>query len=79
MSNIRFEDSQVQFDADDGRPALIAADGDGVDVDSLLFDVGTTSLYDMGFIGTSPYSVGVGTLSTTGAAPRIQVTAAPSP
>lgn len=70
---VKFVDSTVEFAQEDGRPALIGMDAKTTQVNSLVFERGAASLYDLGFDGASTYFVDpIGTVSTTGAAARIQ-------
>ncbi len=70
MSGITFHNSQVHFDANDGRPAFIVVDGQNVTLDGVTFDRGSASPYDLGFNGVNGFHV-VNTQSSTGQAPRI--------
>ncbi|HTD21788.1 MAG TPA: glycosyl hydrolase family 28 protein [Terriglobales bacterium] len=70
VSGITFHNSQVHFDANDGRPAFIVVDGQNVTLDGVTFDRGSASPYDLGFNGVNGFHV-VNTQSSTGQAPRI--------
>jgi len=57
VRNITFTNCQVSFDSDDGRPAVIAEDGESIVLDTFTADRGSTSIYDLGFSGVSSYCV----------------------
>jgi polygalacturonase len=57
VSGISFQNCSVHFDANDGRPAVIAVDGQNVSFNGFPYDRGTASPYDFGFNGINGYHV----------------------
>lgn len=57
LQSISFSDCQVLLDNDDGRPAVIVDDGEGVAIDGLTADRGSTSPYDLGFNAVDGFCV----------------------
>lgn len=72
--NITFMNDRVNFSSNDARPAFVANDGSNITLDGFVFEVGSGSPYDLGFIDIHGFHVGPGTVSTGGAAPRIHQT-----
>jgi len=69
-NNIRFFDSSVRFQNNDGRPAVIANAGSTVQFDGFTAQRGTSSPYDMGFQTVSGYCV-ANSQNTSGGALRV--------
>jgi polygalacturonase len=57
VSGISFQNCSVHFDANDGRPAVIAVDGQNVSFNGFVYDRGTASPYDFGFNGVNGFHV----------------------
>jgi polygalacturonase len=55
VSGISFQNCSVHFDANDGRPAVIAVDGQNVSFNGFNYDRGTASPYDFGFNGVNGF------------------------
>lgn len=70
--NITFTNCQVDFDRDDGRPAVIVNNGQNIRFNDFRAERGSSSAYDLGFTNVQGY---LATGSTTaGAAFRIRAT-----
>jgi polygalacturonase len=72
VSNISFNGVTTQFDANDGRPAIITVDGQSVSIGSCVVERGRGSAFDIGFSG-SPGSSATGCVDTLGDPARVQV------
>lgn len=70
VSGISFVNCKVDFDSNDGRPAVIVADGQNVKLDTFAAAKGSSSAYDLGFTNASTYQV-TGSANTSGGALRI--------
>ncbi|HZP53354.1 glycosyl hydrolase family 28 protein, partial [Actinocrinis sp.] len=70
VGNITFQNDQVGFAKNDGRPAFLTTDGSAVKVNNVLVQSGSGSPYDVGFFSSSGSSA-TGK-STTGAALRVK-------
>lgn len=70
VSNIQFQDDQVGFSSNDGRPAFLTTDGPGVSLSNVVVQRGSGSPYDVGFFSSSGAKATGAT--TTGAALRIK-------
>src|SRR5262249_46044359 len=73
VSNISFTNVQTKFDANDGRPAIITTDGQGVVINGCVVERGGASTFDIGFAGSTMSSAN-SCVTTTGAAARVHVT-----
>jgi polygalacturonase len=80
--DVKFVDSSVQFNANDGRPAVIANTGGGVSLDRFTAERGSNSPYDVGFQSITGYCVSNSSLrvsatsSTQSCTPSTPVTVA---
>ena len=70
VGNITFQNDQVGFAKNDGRPAFLTTDGSAVKVNNVVVQSGSGSPYDVGFFSSSGSSA-TGK-STTGAALRVK-------
>src|SRR6185369_7933806 len=70
VDGISFHNCQVDFDSNDGRPAVIADDAKNVKLDGFIAEKGSSSAYDLGFTNSSSFQVSNG-VNTTGGALRI--------
>jgi polygalacturonase len=75
VSNISFSGGGTQFDANDGRPAIISVDGQGVTINSCVVERGSGSAYDIGLGGASSGSSATGCVDTTGRPARVKTSA----
>ncbi len=55
VRGISFQNSSVHFDTNDGRPAIIAVDGQSITFDGFTYQRGTGSPYDFGFNGVNGF------------------------
>jgi polygalacturonase len=55
VSGISFQNCSVHFDTNDGRPAVIAVDGQNVSFNGFNYDRGSASPYDFGFNGVNGF------------------------
>jgi polygalacturonase len=71
VGNISFQNDQVGFTSNDGRPAFQTTDGSAVSLNNVVVERGTGSPYDVGFFSSSGQSV-TGSTTTTGAPVRVK-------
>lgn len=72
VGNISFQNDQVAFSSNDGRPAFQTTDGSAVSLDNVVVQRGTGSPYDVGYFSSSGSKV-TGGATTTGAALRVKI------
>jgi polygalacturonase len=73
VRNISFTGSGTRFERNDGRPAIITTDGQGVTISGCVVERGSGSAFDIGFAGTTTSSA-TSCVDTTGAPARVHVT-----
>ena len=71
VGNISFQNDQVGFTSNDGRPAFQTTDGSAVSLNNVVVQRGTGSPYDVGFFSSSGSQV-TGGATTTGAPLRVK-------
>jgi polygalacturonase len=71
VGNIQFQNDQVGFSSNDGRPAFLTTDGSAVTLDNVTVQRGSGSPYDVGFFSSSGSMV-TGGGTTTGATLRVK-------
>lgn len=69
--DITFTNDKVTFGKNDNRYAFVADDGTNITLNGFVFEVGSGSPDDLEFLSINGFHVGTGTVSTTGAKPRV--------
>jgi polygalacturonase len=70
VRGVAFVNSEVQFDRNDGRPAIIVDDGMAIALDGVKVERGSSSAYDVGFKSVRGYAI-ENSSTTTGAPLRV--------